>query len=73
VAWRESASLLGKVIVNEKDLENEHKDQIESAKLLAETLKQVSANAFKIARDYRADAFADLLTTCATCHAVVRR
>lgn len=73
VAWKEGASVLSKVAVSDKALAKEKKDGVESAKLLATTLRRLSVTAGKAAKDDRPQAFADLLTTCVACHGAVRK
>ena len=73
VAWKEGADVLSKVAVSDKALAKEKKDGVESAKLLATTLRRLSATAGKAAKNDRPQAFADLLTTCVACHGAVRK
>jgi len=73
VAWKEGANVLSKVAVSDKALAKEKKDGVESATLLATTLRRLSSTAAKAARDDRPRAFADLLTTCVACHSAVRK
>ena len=72
-AWREGAGLLARVAVPEKALEKEGLDKADSAKVLAQTLRRLSASAAKAAKADRPQAYAELLTTCVGCHVSVRR
>lgn len=72
-AWKEGAALLAKVAVSQSALKREGLDKAESAKLLGETLRQLSASAAKATKADRPRAYAELLTTCVACHISVRQ
>lgn len=46
---------------------------LETAKLLASTLRLLSTTAAKAPKDERPTAYADLLTICVACHGAVRK
>jgi cytochrome c553 len=72
-AWNEGAKLLAKVAVSQKSLQKEGLDKADSATLLAESLRQLSASAAKATtKGERSTAYAQLLTTCVACHVSVR-
>ena len=71
-AWREGAKLLAKVAVPQKSLENEGLDKADSATLLADSLRHLSASAAKATKADRVTTYAELLTTCVACHVSVR-
>ncbi len=72
-AWREGAKLLAKVAVPQKSLRKEGLDKADSATLLAESLRTLSASAAKAtSQGERSTTYAGLLTTCVACHVSVR-
>lgn len=72
-AWNEGAKLLAKVAVSQKALQKEGLDKADSAPVLAETLRTLSASATKATtKGERSTAYAQLLTTCVACHVSVR-
>jgi len=73
VAWQEGAALLSKVVVTAKVLDKEGLGQVESGKVLTETLRQLSTVAGKAAKADRPAAYADLLSTCVACHSALRK
>ncbi len=72
-AWQEGAALLARVAVPEKALEKEGLDKADSAKVLGETLRRLSASAAKATKADRPQTYAQLLTTCVACHVAVRK
>jgi hypothetical protein len=72
-AWGEGAKLLANVAVSQKALQKEGLDKADSATLLAESLRQLSASAAKATtKGERSTTYAELLTTCVACHVSVR-
>jgi cytochrome c553 len=72
-AWGEGAKLLAKVAVSQKSLQKEGLDKADSATLLAESLRQLSATAAKATtKGERSTTYAELLSTCVACHVSVR-
>jgi len=72
-AWQEGATLLASVAVPEKALEKEGLDKADSAKLLGETLRRLSASAAKSSKADRPLTYAQLVSTCVACHVAVRK
>jgi cytochrome c553 len=72
-AWGEGAKLLANVAVPQKSLQKEGLDKADSATLLAESLRRLSASAAKATtKGERSTTYAELLTTCVACHVSVR-
>jgi len=72
-AWNEGAKLLAKVAVSQKSLQKEGLDKADSATVLAESLRALSASAAKAStKGERSTAYAELLSTCVACHVSVR-
>ena len=72
-AWGEGAKLLAKVAVSQRSLQKEGLDKADSATVLAESLRTLSASAAKAtAKGERSTTYAELLTTCVACHVSVR-
>jgi hypothetical protein len=71
-AWQEGSALLASVVVTEKALAKQGLDKADPAKLLAETLRKLSATAGGAPRAERPQVYAELLTTCVACHTTVR-
>jgi len=72
-AWGEGAKLLAKVAVSQKSLQKEGLDKADSATVLAESLRALSASAAKAStKGERSTAYAELLSTCVACHVSVR-
>jgi cytochrome c553 len=72
-AWNEGAKLLAKVAVPQKSLQREGLDKADSATVLAESLRNLSASAVKATtRGERSTTYAELLSTCVACHISVR-
>jgi hypothetical protein len=72
-AWGEGAKLLAQVAVSQKALQKEGLDRADSATLLAESLRRLSASAANAAtKGERATTYAELLSTCVACHVSVR-
>jgi cytochrome c553 len=72
-AWGEGAKLLAKVAVPQKSLQKEGLDKADSATVLAESLRTLSASAAKATtKGERSTTYAELLTTCVACHVSVR-
>jgi hypothetical protein len=72
-AWHEGATLLARVAVSENALEKEGLDKADSARLLGETLRRLSATADKATSADRPKIYAELVTTCVACHVAVRK
>jgi cytochrome c553 len=72
-AWNEGAKLLAEVAVPRKSLDEEGLDKADSATLLAESLRTLSASAAKATtKGERSTTYAELLSTCVACHTSVR-
>jgi hypothetical protein len=72
-AWTEGAKLLAKVAVSQRSLQKEGLDKADSATVLAESLRQLSASAAKATtKGERSTTYAELLSTCVACHVSVR-